>query len=108
VRSGLVELVYMLLIALVVAIAMKIVGVLLVTALLIIPAAAARGFAATPEQMAGLAAVIGVVAVVGGLNASLYWDMPAGPSIVVVAFALFLVIGLLARLREKLVQRERA
>jgi zinc transport system permease protein len=58
--------------------------------------------------MAGLAAVIGVVAVVGGLNASLYWDTPAGPSIVVVAFALFLVIGLLARLREKLVQRERA
>ncbi len=105
VRIWLVELVYMMLIALVVAIAMKIVGVLLVTALLIIPAAAARGHAATPERMAVLAALIGAVAVVSGLNVSLSWDTPAGPSIVVSAFALFLTSGLAARLREYLGQR---
>ncbi len=100
VRAGLVELVYMLLIALTVAIAMKIVGILLVTALLIIPAAAARGFATTPERMAAIAAAMGAVSVVGGLNASLAWDTPAGPSIVVVAFALFLLAGLAARGRD--------
>jgi len=83
--------VLMLLIALVVAIAMKIVGVLLIVSLLIIPAAAARGFARTPEAMAVLAAVLGVLAVIGGLAASLAWDWPAGPAIVAAATLLFLV-----------------
>ncbi|BBK41562.1 zinc transporter [Allostella vacuolata] len=78
------------LLALVVAVAMKAVGVLLVTALLILPAAAARRLARTPEAMAVLAAVIGIAAVTGGLGMSLTWDTPAGPSAVVVALAIFL------------------
>ena len=86
--------VFMLLLAIVVAIAMKIVGVLLITALLIIPAATARRFAAGPEQMALYAALFGVAAVVGGLFASLKWDTPSGPSIVVTALVIF-VAGLL-------------
>lgn len=86
--------VFMMLLAIVVAIAMKIVGVLLITALLIIPAATARRFAAGPEQMALLAALFGVAAVVGGLFASLEWDTPSGPSIVVTALAIF-VAGLI-------------
>ena len=85
------RLAFMLLIALVIAIAMKIVGMLLITSLLIIPAATARRFSRTPEQMAGLAAVLGAVAVSGGLTASLLWDLPAGPSVVVAAAALFLL-----------------
>jgi zinc transport system permease protein len=80
----------MLLMAAVIAIAMKIVGILLITSLLIIPAAAARRFAATPEQMAVLAALIGAIAVAGGLYGSLTWDTPSGPSIVVAALVLFL------------------
>ena len=51
--------------------------------------AAARRFAATPESMAALAAVIGCIAVAGGLGASLVWDTPAGPSIVAVATLIF-------------------
>ena len=47
------------------------------------------GFAATPEQMAAIAAAIGCVAVAGGLAASLAWDTPAGPSIVAAATAIF-------------------
>ncbi len=85
------RLVFMLLMALVIAIAMKLVGVLLITALMIIPAATARRFAATPEQMAVLASILGAVAVVGGLFGSLQYDTPSGPSIVVAALALFLV-----------------
>ncbi len=84
-----VHMAFMALIALVIAVALKIVGILLITSLLIIPAAAARRFAATPEQMAVLAAVFGVLAVAGGLSASLYWDTPSGPSIVVAAVTLF-------------------
>jgi zinc transport system permease protein len=79
----------MLLMALVIAIAMKIVGILLITSLLIIPAAAARAFAATPERMAAVAAVIGAIAVLAGLAGSAAFDTPSGPSIVVAAAILF-------------------
>jgi zinc transport system permease protein len=85
---------FMLMIALTVAFAMKIVGVLLITSLLIIPAATASRFARTPEKMAVLAALIGALAVVGGLYLSDGFDTPAGPSIVVAAFALFLLAQL--------------
>lgn len=84
------RLIFMLLMALVIAIAMKIVGIMLITALLIIPAAAARRFSATPEVMAVFASVIGAAAVVGGLFGSLTYDTPSGPSIVVAALVLFL------------------
>jgi len=85
------NLVFMLLMATVIAISMKIVGVLLITALLIIPAAAARRFATGPEQMAIVAAVIGVASVIAGLFGSLSWDTPSGPSIVVASLVLFLI-----------------
>ncbi|MBO3760181.1 iron chelate uptake ABC transporter family permease subunit [Ciceribacter sp. L1K22] len=82
---------FMLLMALVIAIAMKIVGIMLITSLLIIPAAAARRFSSTPEIMAIYAALLGAVAVVGGLFGSLEYDTPSGPSIVVAALLIFLV-----------------
>lgn len=85
------NIIFMLLMAAVIAISMKIVGVLLITALLIIPTAAARRFATGPEQMAVLAAIIGVVGVIFGLFGSLEWDTPAGPSIVVAALGLFVL-----------------
>jgi zinc transport system permease protein len=81
----------MLLIALVIVSAMKIIGVLLITSLLIIPAAAARAFARSPEQMALLASALGCIAVLGGLGASLTWDTPSGPSVIVMAAVLFLL-----------------
>ena len=80
-----IQLIFALLLAIVIAVSMKIVGVLL-----IIPAAAARPFAKTPEQMAILAALIGAVAVAAGLGASYHWDTPSGPSVVMAAFAMFL------------------
>ena len=84
------RLAFMLLMALAVAIGMKIVGILLIVALLVIPPAAARQFARTPEQMAGLAVLSGAL-VLGGIGASLFWDTPAGPSIVVAATVLFVL-----------------
>ena len=75
--------------ALVVAVAIKIVGALLISAMLIVPAAAARSFARTPEAMAAMAVLIGCVAVLAGLWGSLTFDTPAGPSIVVAAAAIF-------------------
>lgn len=83
--------IFMLLMAAVIAIAMKVVGILLITSLLIIPAATARRFSATPEAMAVFASLAGMLAVVGGLSTSLHFDTPSGPSIVVAAFVLFLL-----------------
>lgn len=101
------NLIFMLLMAAVIAISMKIVGVLLITAMLIIPAATARRFSATPEQMAAIAAGIGAISVTGGLFGSLEWDTPAGPSIVVAAMLMFilsLIAGPLIRIRMALRQ----
>jgi zinc transport system permease protein len=77
-------------IASVIAMAMKVVGLLLVTSMLIIPAAAARPLSRSPGSMALLAAGVGVIAVVGGLLASWYADIPSGPAIVLASFICFL------------------
>jgi zinc transport system permease protein len=79
----------------VVAVAMKISGFLLITALMIIPAAAARRFSASPEGMAVAASLVALVAVAGGLFLSAGLDAPSGPAIVLVASAVF-VASLLA------------
>ena len=97
INAGAVRLGFMLLVALVIATAMKIVGVLLITSLLILPAAAARRLAPSPEAMALGAVLVGAAAVAGGLMASLRWDTPAGPSIVLVAAAFFAVSAALPR-----------
>jgi len=65
--------------------------VLLITALLIIPAATARRFSTSPEQMAIIAALVGMGSVWLGLMGSLEWDTPAGPSIVVAALGCFVI-----------------
>lgn len=88
--------VLILLVALAIALAMQLVGVLLTTSLLIIPAVAARRYARSPEAMAVLAAVLGALAVVAGLYGSLWWDVPSGPAIVLAAAALF-ALSLLPR-----------
>ncbi len=75
--------------AVVVAVAIKVVGALLIGALLLIPAATARRFAGTPEAMAVLAAVFGVVSALTGLYVSWYLDTPTGPSMVCVCAVLF-------------------
>ncbi len=85
------RLVLTLALAVVVAVALKVVGALLIGAMLIIPAAAARGFARSPEAMAAAAVAIGVLASAGGLGASAAFDTPAGPSIVTAALGVYLV-----------------
>ncbi|WP_029408011.1 iron chelate uptake ABC transporter family permease subunit [Thiomicrorhabdus sp. Milos-T2] len=89
-----VQLLFVLLLAFMIALSMKIVGVLLVTSLLIIPAAAARKLSTSPEQMLGFSIFIGVCSIIGGLFTSYYIDLPTGPSIVVVATILFLLLQL--------------
>ena len=68
----------------------KVVGVLLMTSLLIIPAAIAQRYARSPEQMAWIASLTGVLAVIGGLLLSWFGNSPIGPSIVLLAGIFFL------------------
>lgn len=75
--------------AVVVALSIRVVGSLLISAMLIVPAAAARGLSRSPERMVGNAVLIAALAVMGGLTASLYLDTPAGPSIITAAAAFF-------------------
>ena len=82
------------LLALAVALAMKVVGILLVTSLIIIPAALARGFARTPEQMAVFAVLAGWLSVGAGIWGSFTFDTPTGPTIVVAACVLFALSGI--------------
>ncbi len=91
----------LMLVAGMIAFGLQIVGALLIVALLIIPTAAARPFARTPEQMALIAALIGAAAAPLGIFAAFAVDAPAGPSIVLAAAALFVVSSLIARLTNK-------
>lgn len=87
--------------AIVVAVALKIVGALLISAMLIIPAAAARSLARSPEAMAVLAVLIGAASVLVGLQMSLTLDTPAGPSIIAVASVLFTLSVLIAPFKSR-------
>ncbi len=82
--------------AVVVAVAIKVVGVLLIVAMLLIPPAAARPFARTPEAMALIAAGIGAASALAGLWGAFVFDAPAGPAMVTAA-ALAFVLSTLKR-----------
>ena len=79
--------------AVTVAVSIKVVGLLLISALLIIPAAAARNISQTPETMVITTAIIGVISAVSGLQFSYFFNSPPGPSIVCVSLVCFLILS---------------
>ncbi|XDZ66715.1 metal ABC transporter permease [Alphaproteobacteria bacterium LSUCC0684] len=83
------RLLFLFLMTLVVAVSVRMVGILLITSMLIIPAATARPFARSPETMALLAVLVGIIGVISGVNLSLAADIPTGPSIVLILTSLF-------------------
>jgi len=85
------RLLLMLMIALTVALSIKLVGLLLITSMLILPAATARYYARGPLQMVIMATILAMMSVSGGLFSSFLWDTPSGPSIVLMAGMLFIM-----------------
>ncbi|MFZ7233371.1 zinc ABC transporter permease subunit ZnuB [Avibacterium avium] len=83
--------VLMILTALTIALSMKFVGALIITSLLIIPAATAQRFARTPEAMVAIGVLISILAVSFGLMLSAFYNTAAGPSVVISATFLFLL-----------------
>lgn len=105
VNTLLANILLMLVMTVVVAVSLQIVGILLITSLLIIPAATARLVSSSPEGMAVGASILGVTAVFIGLYASAQWDTPSGPSIVTATTMLFAVIMLGKSVVEKITRQ---
>ena len=90
-NADLANAIFTILIASVIAISIKIVGILLITGLLIIPASASRNLSSTPIQMAIISSVIGLVSVVLGIQTSMIWNSPTGPTILAIALGVFIL-----------------
>lgn len=88
------------LVTIVVAVAMHIVGVLLITSMLIIPAATARQITKSPEAMAIAAATVSVIAVLFAVPLAGYYNIPAGPTIVVAHTIMFIAAIPVALMRK--------
>jgi zinc transport system permease protein len=105
VRTLFMQILFMFLMTVVVAISMRVVGILLITSMLVIPAATARQFSRSPEAMAGVAALLGILAVAAGMYGSLRFDTPSGPTIVTASacmFAALLPVALLLQKRQRI------
>jgi zinc transport system permease protein len=85
------RIIFMILLALVISISIKVVGVLLITGMLILPAAVARNLSAGPIQMMILSVIAGTFSVVAGLFSSLTWNTSSGPSIIAATLVLFIL-----------------
>jgi zinc transport system permease protein len=90
-RPEISNLIFTLLLAAVIALSIKMIGALLITGLLLIPAAIARNLSNSPKQMIIIAILAGIASVVLGLFTSLELNTSSGPSIVVVSLALFIL-----------------
>ncbi len=89
-----INLIYMFLLGILVSFSLKMIGALLITALLILPASTAQSFAKSPEQMAFFSILIGIGMVLGGFGFSYVYDLPTSPAIVTVGMLLLLSVRL--------------
>ncbi|MGL4256657.1 MAG: metal ABC transporter permease, partial [Microbacterium sp.] len=96
-----VSLAFMLLLGLIVAVAVHIIGALLVMALLVTPAAAAMRVATGPLSVPVLAAVFGFVSAVGGILLAIMGTLPVSPYITTISFAIYLGCRVIGSRRDR-------
>lgn len=94
------KLVFSLILALFVAVSFKIVGILLITAMLIIPAAGALNISHTPLQMIIFSIIIGFISVMIGLTGAVFFDVPTGPAIILLGSTSLIITNLVRLLRK--------
>jgi len=85
------NIIFTLLLAGVIAISIKMIGVLLITGLLLMPPATARNLSNNPRAMVILSIIVGILSVIIGLFCSLEINSASGPTIIVVALVLFIL-----------------
>ena len=83
--------IFTILLAAIIAISIKLVGVLLITGMLIIPTAMSRNLSDNPKKMVLFSIIGGMMSVLIGLFSSLEFNTPSGPSIIAAALLLFLL-----------------
>ena len=83
--------IFTILLAAVIAISIKMVGLLLITGMLIIPAAMARNMSDSPQKMVIFSVIGGLLSVILGLFSSLEFNTSSGPSIIVASLILFIL-----------------
>ncbi len=101
VPGGAVSLLFMLLLGLIVAVAVHIIGALLVMALLVTPAAAAMRIASGPLAVPLLAAIFGLVSAVGGILLAIAGTLPVSPYITTVSFLIYVVCRVIGARRDR-------
>ena len=101
VNTALMKFILLMLIAIVVSVSIRVVGILLIASMLLIPTAAARQIVRSPRSMMAVAGILGIVATVAGILASMHFDVPSGPSIIASATAIFIVISIPAIFQSK-------
>ncbi|MCT4635749.1 MAG: metal ABC transporter permease [Rickettsiales bacterium] len=99
-NSRLIKLCFTLILALFIAISFKIVGVLLITAMLIIPAASSLSISRSPLQMIVYSIIIGCVSVAGGISLAIGLDLPSGPTIVMISLGCFIFTNIVRLMRS--------
>ncbi len=90
-RIRLYDYLFMILLASTIAASIRIVGVILVSSLIIVPATVARNLAGSFKQMLLISVIVGIISAVGGLVSSYYLNTPSGPTIVIWAMAFFIL-----------------
>ena len=93
----LIQSLFLVLLVIFVATCVRIVGILLITSMLIIPAAAARQISRSPGKMAIVSGLLGIISILVGVYLSIIADIPTGPSIIFVLTAIFALILLSIR-----------
>ena len=102
VPTGAVSIVFMLLLGLIVAVAVHIIGALLVMALLVTPAAAAMRVASGPGAVPVLAAVFGFVSAVGGILLAIMGTLPVSPYITTISFLIYATCWVVGRMQQRI------
>ena len=97
IRSNLADYILLALLALVIVIGIQAAGIILVMAMLVIPAATAYLLVRRLTSMMMTAAVIGTAAAVSGLYLSFHFNLPAGPAMTLVASGLFVLVAVFRR-----------
>ena len=96
---------FIVLLSLMVGISIKAVGVLLISAFIVIPACAARLLSRTFTQYILISTVLGALSAILGVTASALLDLPSGPSIVAVQLSLFVLATVAQKLRKGLAMK---
>ncbi|MEC7924942.1 MAG: metal ABC transporter permease, partial [Thermodesulfobacteriota bacterium] len=84
--------IFLILLVIFVATCVKIVGILLITSMLIIPAATSRQITSSPGKMAIVSGMLGIISILFGVYLSVIADIPTGPSIILVLTVIFILV----------------